>query len=54
MNGDGEVTAADITELYNYLLNGDMTYYNTGDVNGDGYITSGDVTDIYGVLLGNK
>ena len=54
VNGDGEVTAADITELYNYLLNGDMTYYNTGDVNGDGYITSGDVTDIYGVLLGNK
>ena len=53
VNGDGNVTAADITQLYNYLLNGDMTYYNTADVNGDGNITAADVTFIYDILLGN-
>ena len=53
VNGDGVVTAADITELYNYLLNNDMTYYNSLDVNGDGNITAADVTAAYDVLLGN-
>ncbi|MBR5638295.1 MAG: SUMF1/EgtB/PvdO family nonheme iron enzyme [Muribaculaceae bacterium] len=53
VNGDGTVTAADITELYNYLLNNDMTYYNTADVNGDGDITAADITFIYDILLGN-
>ena len=53
VNCDGYVTAADITELYNYLLNNDMTYYNTVDVNGDGNITAADVTFIYDILLGN-
>ncbi|MBO4723117.1 MAG: hypothetical protein J5629_09355, partial [Muribaculaceae bacterium] len=53
VNGDGYVTASDITELYNYLLNNDMTYYNTADVNGDGNITASDITFIYDILLGN-
>ena len=53
VNCDGYVTAADITELYNCLLNNDMTYYNTVDVNGDGNITAADVTFIYDILLGN-
>ncbi len=52
VNCDGEVTAADITALYNYLLTGDETYINTCDVDGDGQITSSDVTAIYNIMLG--
>ncbi len=53
VNGDGSVTSADITAVYNYLLTGDDTYLSTCDVNGDGSITSSDITAIYNVLLGN-
>ncbi len=53
VNGDNVVTASDVTELYNYLLNNDETYIATGDVNGDGNITAADVTEIYNILLGN-
>lgn len=52
VNCDGSVTSSDITALYNYLLDGDMTYFNTSDVNGDGDITSTDITIIYNILLG--
>ncbi|MBR5118687.1 MAG: starch-binding protein [Muribaculaceae bacterium] len=54
VNGDGTVTASDITEIYNYLLDGDQTYITTCDVNGDGEITSYDITAVYDILLGNK
>ena len=53
VNCDGYVTTADITALYNYLLNGDETFIETSDVNGDGYITTSDITVIYNILLGN-
>lgn len=53
VNCDGSVTSADITELYNYLLNGSMTYFDTSDVNGDGNVTSADVTEVYSIILGN-
>ncbi|MBO4723470.1 MAG: dockerin type I repeat-containing protein [Muribaculaceae bacterium] len=53
VNRDGNVTSADVTALYNYLLNGDETYLATSDVNGDGNITSADVTFIYNILLGD-
>ncbi|MBR2147512.1 MAG: dockerin type I repeat-containing protein, partial [Muribaculaceae bacterium] len=53
VNGDGSVTSADITALYNYLLNGDSSYIVNGDQNGDGEITSADVTAVYNILLGN-
>ncbi len=53
VNGDGLVTAADVTALYDFMLNGDTTNLVHGDVNGDGNITSGDVTFIYDILLGN-
>ena len=51
-NGDGSVTSADVTVIYNYLLNGDTTFLVNGDVNGDGSITTVDVTIIYNILLG--
>ena len=51
VNGDGSVTSGDVTALYNYLLNNDLTFYSTSDINGDGSVTSGDVTMIYNALL---
>ncbi len=52
VNGDGTVTSADVTCIYNYILNGDETSLINGDVNGDGAITSADVTVVYNILLG--
>jgi hypothetical protein len=54
VNGDGEVTAVDITALYNFLLNNDSSDIVNGDQNGDGEITAGDVTFVYNILLGQK
>ena len=51
VNGDGTVTSVDITAIYNYLLSGDMTYYETCDVDGDGVVTATDITILYEVLL---
>ena len=53
VNGDGEVTAADVTALYDWLLNNDNNQIVNGDQNGDGEITAADVTAVYDVLLGN-
>lgn len=53
VNGDGTVTAADITALYDNLLNNDNTNIVNGDQTGDGIITSSDVTAVYSILLGN-
>ncbi len=53
VNGDGDVTAADVTALYNYLLSGDASDITSGDVNGDGTITSADITAVYSILLGS-
>ena len=53
VNCDGSVTTADVTAIYNYLLNGDTTYVATSDVDGDGFITTTDITVIYNIMLGN-
>ncbi len=53
VNGDGSITSYDITSLYNYLLNNDMTYFSNSDVNGDGAVTAADVTALYDWMLGN-
>ena len=52
VNGDGVVTSADVTTLYDYLLNGDTTSLVNGDQTGDGVITSSDITAVYNILLG--
>lgn len=52
VDGDGVVTSADITALYDYLLNNDDAHITTSDVNGDGFVTSADVTAVYNILLG--
>jgi hypothetical protein len=51
VNQDNVVTSADVTMIYNYLLNGNTAYYNYSDVNNDGSVTSADVTFIYNILL---
>jgi len=53
VNGDGSVTSADITALYNWLLSNDGSAIVNGDQDGDGSITSADVTAVYNLLLGN-
>lgn len=53
VNGDGSVTSADITALYNYLLNSDTSNIVNGDQNSDGNITSSDITWVYNILLGS-
>ena len=54
VDGDGSVTAADVTILYNFMLNNDASAIVNGDQDGDGHITAGDITFIYNILLGNK
>lgn len=53
VNGDGNVTSADVTALYNWLLSNDSSAIVNGDQDGDGSITSADVTAVYNLLLGN-
>lgn len=52
VDGDGFVTSADVTALFNYLLNGDSNDIVNGDQDGDGIITSSDITAVYNVILG--
>lgn len=54
VNGDGDLTAADITALYTFLLSGDMSEIVNGDQDGDGEITTHDVTVVYDLILGGK
>ena len=54
VNGDGVLSAADITALYNFLLNGDDSQLVNGDQNGDGQITAADVTAVYTLMLDNQ
>lgn len=54
VNGDGVVTASDVTALYDYLLNDDTSHIQNGDINGDGEITAADITEVYNILLTAK
>ena len=54
VNGDGFVTSADVTAIYDIMLGTDDAFAETADVNGDGFVTSADVTAVYDVLLGNE
>lgn len=51
VNGDDVVNAADVTALYNWILNNDASALVNGDVNGDGVINAGDVTTVYNKIL---
>ena len=53
VNGDGVCNAADVTALYNCILNNDYSAIVNGDQNGDDVINAGDVTSVYNIILGN-
>lgn len=53
VNGDDVCNAADVTALYNWILNNDASALVNGDQNGDGVINAGDVTTVYNYILGN-
>lgn len=50
VNGDGIVSGADVTALYNVLLD-DAIVAGDADVNGDGVVSGSDVTALYNILL---
>ena len=50
VNGDGIVSGADVTALYNVLLD-DAVVAGNADVNGDGVVSGADVTALYNILL---
>ncbi len=54
INCDMAVTSADVTMLYNQILNNDYSSPSTCDVNGDGVVNAADITAIYNTLLGNQ
>ncbi|MBR1935869.1 MAG: leucine-rich repeat protein, partial [Muribaculaceae bacterium] len=49
LNGDGNVNAGDVSELYSAILRGaaDAAY----DLNGDGNINAGDISTLYSIIL---
>ena len=56
VNGDGNLTSADLTELINYLLDPEAAGWDqyqiaAGDVNGSGTITIADVTALTALML---
>ena len=52
VNRDNYVNIADISAVYDYLLNDNEEYAAYCDVNNDGVITARDITAIYDYLLG--
>ncbi len=52
LNGDGNVNAGDISELYTAILSGksDLKY----DLNGDGNVNAGDISELYDIIIGSK
>ena len=57
VNGDGQITIADVTALVNIVLGKDSTEphqynHNLADINGDGEITIADVTALVNKILG--
>ena len=53
MNGDGEVSIADVSALIDYLLSEDDTLIviEKSDIDGDGEISIADVTALIDILL---
>ena len=52
VNGDGVCNSADVTALYQFILNNDTSKIVNGDQNSDGIINSADVTAVYSIILG--
>lgn len=52
VNGDGVVTASDVTNLYNIILGFDDKNIQRSDVNVDGATSASDITKVYNHILG--
>lgn len=52
VDGDGTVTSADITFLYNILLGISFEHVHRADIDCDGAFTSSDITRLYNSLMG--
>lgn len=52
VNRDNYVNCADVSAIYDYLLNGNEEFVAAYDVDGDNHITAVDITAIYNYLLG--
>ena len=53
VTGDGVVTAADVTAVYDVLLGNDTSHEVAADLNQDQVVTAADITLLYDILLGN-
>lgn len=53
VNGDGQVTIADVTALVNIILGKATDEYGVADINGDEQVTIADVTALVNIILGN-
>ena len=51
INGDGEISIADVTTLIGLLLNGETETGTAADVDGDGKVNIADVTALINILL---
>lgn len=51
VNRDNFVNSGDVSAVYDYMLNHDLTHATTADVDGDGHITGHDITLLYDYLL---
>ena len=51
INGDGQVNAGDVSELYAIILGTDTTNAGRGDLNADGNINAGDISELYSIIL---
>ena len=51
VNGDGEVTIGDVTDLINLILSGNESLNTAADVNADGELSIGDVTALINIFL---
>lgn len=52
VNGDDVCNSADVTALYNWILNNDSTALVNGDQNNDHVINTADITYVYNIILG--
>ncbi|MBR1935027.1 MAG: leucine-rich repeat protein [Muribaculaceae bacterium] len=51
VNGDGQVNAGDVSELYAIILGTDTTNAGKADLNGDNNINAGDISELYSIIL---
>ncbi|MBQ9585970.1 MAG: dockerin type I repeat-containing protein [Muribaculaceae bacterium] len=52
VNQDGNISAVDVSAIYDVMLGISNRFKPWADVNGDGYINAVDITVIYNKLLG--